>query len=211
MQLYGGLITHVKTDSMVVALTLDDGPTPGGTDAILTMLDSLDAVATFFVTGGALSQHLDHGRRLAEAGHALGNHSYSQSQMVFRSPTFMQEEIVSTDSLIREAGWTGVIPFRPPYGKRLFVLPRYLAQTNRNTFLWDIEPDSYPEVAAHADSIAAHVAHRVQPGSIILLHVMYQSRKQSLLAVPLVIKQLREKGYRFVTLPDLLNYGKGSV
>jgi chitin deacetylase len=134
-QLYGGLITRVETQAPLVALTLDDGPTPQGTDLTLALLDSLDVRATFFVTGQELERHLDHGRRIVEAGHALGNHSYSHRQMVLHSPAFVRHEVERTDSLIREAGWQGAIPFRPPCGKRLFVLPRYLHQTGQSTVL----------------------------------------------------------------------------
>lgn len=209
-QFYGGLITHVDTDSLFVALTLDDGPTPVGTEIALSVLDSLNAVATFFVTGGQLQQHMEWGKRIVDAGHSLGNHSFSHRQMVLHSSSFVEEEIVSTDSLIREAGWAGDIPFRPPYGKRLFVLPRYLNHTNRSTILWDIEPESYAEIAVSAENITQHVVERIQPGSIILLHVMYESRQESRLALPMIIKQLREKGYQFVTLQELLSKGPGT-
>ena len=210
-QFYGGLITHVKTDEPVVALTFDDGPNPEGTETTLAILDSLNTVATFFLTGNELERHMKYGRLIVESGHALGNHSYSHSQMVLRSPSFVRNEIVKTDSLIRVAGWHGEIPFRPPYAKRLFVLPRYLHQMKRNTYLWDIEPESYQEVAARAERIAAHVIDRVRPGSIILLHTMYPSREQSRQALPLIIEGLRKKGYEFVTLQQMLSHGEGAV
>ena len=203
-QLYGGLVTRANVDQRVVALTLDDGPTPEGTGAILPVLDSLGVRATFFVTGRDLANNPTDGRRIVQAGHALGNHSYSHRQMVLHSRAFVHREITQTDSLIRAAGWEGDIPFRPPYGKRLFVLPRYLHQTGRSTFLWDIEPESYGDVAGSAMDIADHVAERVQPGSIILLHVMYNSRHTSREAIPLIVKRLRKEGYRFVTLQALM-------
>ena len=210
-QLYGGLVTRVETDSPVVALTLDDGPNPKGTETTLAILDSLNVVATFFLTGHELEQHMKYGRLIVESGHALGNHSFSHSPMMLRSPSFVRGEIVKTDSLIRVAGWNGEIPFRPPYGKRLFVLPRYLHQTNRKTYLWDIEPESYREVAVSAERMALHVIDRARAGSIILLHTMYTSREQSRQALPLIIEGLREKGYEFVTLQELLSHGEGAV
>ena len=203
-QLYGELITRVETQTPLVALTLDDGPTPTGTRRTLALLDSLDVRATFFVTGRALERHPDHGRRIVEAGHALGNHSYSHRRMILRSRAFVRREVERTDSLIREAGWQGEIPFRPPYGKRLLVLPHYLHQTGRRTVLWDVEPESYREVAASAERIAAHVLDRVRPGSIVLLHVMYPSRAESQRALPLIVSGLRERGYGFVTVQELL-------
>lgn len=203
-QLYGGLVTRANVEQRLVALTLDDGPTPEGTEAILPILDSLGVKATFFVTGRELAQNPAYSRQIVEAGHALGNHSYTHSQMVLHSRDFVHREITQTDSLIRAAGWDGDIPFRPPYGKRLFVLPRYLHQTGRSTFLWDIEPESYTEVAENVTEITEHVAGRVRPGSIILLHVMYESRRTSREAIPHIVTRLREDGYRFVTLQELM-------
>jgi peptidoglycan/xylan/chitin deacetylase (PgdA/CDA1 family) len=203
-QLYGGLVTRVETEAPLVALTLDDGPTPAGTEATLALLDSLGIRATFFVTGRELEQHPGLGRRIVAAGHALGNHSYSHRQMVLHTPTFVRREVERTDSLIRAVGWQGTIPFRPPYGKRLFVLPRYLHHTGRSTVLWDVEPESYREVAASAERIAAHVVARVRPGSIVLLHVMYPSCAESRRALPLIVDGLRAQGYRFVTVQELL-------
>ncbi|WP_412069517.1 polysaccharide deacetylase family protein [Rubrivirga sp. IMCC43871] len=203
-QLFGGLVTRVETDQRVVALTFDDGPTPAGTDTVLPLLDSLGVRATFFVTGREMAAHPDEGRRLVDAGHALGNHSYSHRHMVFHTPGFVRRELEATDARIRAAGWEGDIAFRPPYGRRLAVLPWILRQAGRETLLWDVEPESFPAVAADPERIAEHVAARVRPGSIVLLHVMVASRATSREAVPLVVERLRAEGYRFVTVPELL-------
>jgi chitin deacetylase len=71
--------------------------------------------------------------------------------------------------------------------------------------MWDIEPDSYPDVAEESDRIVAHVRERAQPGSIILLHVMYPSRQTSQQAVRGIVETLRSDGYSFVTLSELLS------
>ncbi len=207
LQLYGGLITHAETTEKLVALTLDDGPTPAGTEATLALLDELGAPATFFLIGSDLAAHPELGRRIIEAGHQLANHSYSHQRMVLRSPAFVREEIEKTDTLIRLAGESDPIYFRPPYGSRLFVVPRYLYQAGRPTLLWDIEPDSIADISDDPEAMAAHVADRVRPGSIILLHVMYDSRLQSRAAIPLFVERLRQQGYRFVTLHELLSAG----
>jgi len=203
-QFFGGLVPRVETGERVVALTFDDGPTPAGTDALLPLLDSLGIAATFFVTGRELAAHPALGRRLIAAGHALGNHSYSHQRMVLRSPSFVRREVEETDRLIRAAGWHGAIPFRPPFGKRLLVLPWFLHRTGRTTVLWDVEPDSDADVGPRAEQIAEDAVRRVRPGSIVLLHAMYPSRAESRRAVPLIVRGLRARGYRFVTVPQLL-------
>lgn len=202
-QLFGTLVPRVDTDAPVVALTFDDGPTQEGTDRILPILDRLDVRATFFVTGSGLAESPELGRRLVEAGHALGNHAYSHQRMVAVTPSFVAREVEETDALIRATGWEGAIPFRPPYGKRLFVLPWYLERTGRVTVLWDVEPESYPEVAASAEAIAEHVVANARPGSIVLLHVMF-GNEASIEAVPMIVEGLRDKGLGFVTVQELM-------
>jgi chitin deacetylase len=190
---------------MTVALTFDDGPTPLATGEVLSILRHRQVKATFFVTGAELEQHLELGKEIVKEGHELGNHSYSHHRMVLKTPSFISDEIERTDRLIRSAGYEGPIHFRPPYSKKLVFLPYYLSKTNRKTIMCDIEPDSYPEVAADADKIVEYVANRVRPGSIILLHVMYKSREQSLRAVGGIIDRLQGEGYQFRTVAELLS------
>ncbi|HEV2861506.1 MAG TPA: polysaccharide deacetylase family protein [Pyrinomonadaceae bacterium] len=203
-QFFGRLVPRVNTSRKVVALTFDDGPAPGATDQIISALGGARVRATFFVTGAELERNMDEGRKLVAAGHELGNHSYSHRRMLFVTPSRVRQEVERTDELIRQAGYAGEITFRPPYGKKLFALPYYLSRTGRATVTWDVEPDSYPEVAADSDKIAEHVLTKARPGSIIILHVMYPSRAESLEAVPKIIEGLRARGYDFMTVTELL-------
>lgn len=204
IQLFGRIVHRVEAHRPVVALTFDDGPREEYVDGILSALAARGVRATFFVTGAELAANSALGRRLVESGHELGNHTWSHQRMVLKTPGFVREEIERTDEAIRTAGYRGLIYFRPPHGYKLVVLPWYLARTGRTTVTWDVEPDSYPRVAASAEGIASHVVERARPGSIILLHVWYRSRQTSRDAVPLVIDGLHRKGYRFVTVSELL-------
>lgn len=203
-QFFGQIIPRVSTTQKVVALTFDDGPTPDATDSILSVLDQQLVRATFFVTGAELDKHLAEGQKIVAAGHELGNHTYSHERMVLVTPSFVQQEIERTDQVIRAAGYQGEIHFRPPYGKKLFTLPYYLSRADRKTIMWDVEPDSYAEIAADSDKITEYVLSKTQPGSIIILHVMYHSRSESLKAVPKIIEGLRAQGYSFKTVSELL-------
>lgn len=203
-QFFGELIPRVETSQKIVALTFDDGPTANATDQILAILAEADVKATFFVTGAELEQNLDAGKKLVAAGHELGNHSYSHTRMVLVTPSFVRSEIETTDRLIRDAGYQGEILFRPPYGRKLFALPYFLSKSGRKSITWDVEPESYAEIGSDADKIAEHVLSKTSPGSIIILHVMYPNRRESLRAVKKIVDGLKAQGYSFKTVSHLL-------
>lgn len=203
-QLFGDIVDRVETTDSVVALTFDDGPTPEAAEIILSMLAENDVQATFFFNGSALLESPGLGRRFAEAGHELGNHTFSHRRMVLKSPGFIASEVERTDSLLRKAGASGTIHFRPPYGKKLALLPWYLSRRDRLTVMWDVEPDSDAAIGSDRARIVDHVRQEARPGSIILLHVMFDSRRESLAAVPGIIDALRQDGYDFVTVSELL-------
>ncbi len=203
-QLFGHLVAHGPRTTPAVALTFDDGPTQDPLDSLLATLAAHEVHATFFVTGRELAAAPEAARRLVHAGHELGNHTYSHRHMVLMSPRAIRDEIEATDSLIRLAGYTGPIYFRPPYGTKLLGLPWYLSRHHRTSVTWDVEPDSYREVSRTAEGIVRHVLARVGPGSIILLHPWYRSRGTSLAAVRPLLDSLQARGYRVVPLRELL-------
>lgn len=177
---------------------------PGYTDEVLSILEEYGISATFFVTGRETERHLEEAKKIVEAGHQLGNHSWSHSQMVLKSPGFVRTEIERTDRAIRKAGYEGTIYFRPPYGKKLLVLPLILNRQNRTSVTWDVEPESFPGIRDSARAIAAHIEQEVRPGSIILLHVMFESGRESRESLPTFIEDLKRKGYTFVTVSELI-------
>jgi len=201
-QSMGKLVPRIETSRKIVALTFDDGPSAEVTRPLLDMLEKEQVRATFFVTGAELEKNMDRGIRIVAAGHELGNHSYSHTRMVFVSPSFVKHEIERTDELIREAGHQSEIHFRPPYGKKLFVLPYYLSQAGRTTVTWGVEPDS--DADATAGEIARKAVEETRPGSIILLHVMYPNRIESYKSVGKIITDLKSRGYEFVTVSELM-------
>ncbi|HWM89106.1 MAG TPA: polysaccharide deacetylase family protein [Kofleriaceae bacterium] len=203
-QLFGDIVDRVETDDRVVALTFDDGPADGRTQEVLRILARHGVAATFFLIGRDIDANPEAARAIAAAGHQIGNHTYTHPRMVFLRPSTIRDEVERTETAIRRTGHRGPIVFRPPFGKKLFYLPYYLDQRGIKTIMWDVEPDSHPEVAATADGIVRHVVERVRPGSIILLHVMAASRETSFRAVEPMVVELERLGYRFVTVDQLL-------
>jgi peptidoglycan/xylan/chitin deacetylase (PgdA/CDA1 family) len=201
-QFFGDLVSSVETDKKQVAITFDDGPTEN-TQAILEALDELEIKATFFLCGIDIESRPEDAASIAEAGHGIGNHSYSHQRMILVSYSFCKEEIEKTDELIRSSGYSKEIYFRPPYFKKLFMLPLYLKNNDRITILGDIEPETALGFDASPEDIANYVLANVQNGSIILLHPMYNS-DAVLAALKIIVEELRSQGYTFCTVEELL-------
>ena len=86
----------------------------------------------------------------------------------------------------------------------------FLKGRNQVSITWDIEPESYVELSSNAQDIASHISERAHPGSIILLHVMYNQREESRKSLPIFIEELQKQGYSFVTIDELVRQGKKS-
>lgn len=198
-QFFGGLTYQAETEEKVIALTFDDGPTKN-VDQLLPLLDEYKAKATFFLIGNEIEKHPEEAIKLVEAGHQIGNHTYSHKRMVLKWPSFIEEEIEKTDELIRNIGYEEEIDFRPPYGKKLVGLPYYLNKHNKETIMWSLDPETY---YTSVDEKINYVMEDIKPGSIILLHPMYDQTGGTLQVVETILKELTDEGYRFVTVDEL--------
>ncbi|MED3786725.1 polysaccharide deacetylase family protein [Peribacillus frigoritolerans] len=198
-QVFGGLTDNVETNEKVVALTFDDGPSKN-VNEILPLLAKYDVKATFFLIGNEIEKYPEEAGKIAEAGHQIGNHTYSHRRMVFKSPSYIKEEIEKTDKLIQNAGYKGEIDVRPPNGKKIIGLPYYLNKNDRETITWDLEPDSYYTTAS--DKVK-YVKESIKPGSIILMHPMYDDTGKELQAIEGILRELTNEGYTFVTVNEL--------
>lgn len=199
-QVDGEIVSRVETDDKVVALTFDDGPSA---DAVLAPLTSRGVPATFFVIGKEARRERAVMRRLVRGGHEIGNHTWSHPRMVFVSTDEVAEQVESTDRAIRDSGYTGPVTFRPPYGKKLITLPRYLAAHDRRTITWDVAAEEFGPGATQAtDELVEGTIDATRPGSIILLHP-WNGRTATQEAIGPIIDGLLAKGYRFVTVSEL--------
>lgn len=203
-QFFGGLTSRVETNEKVIALTFDDAPTQYS-DEILQLLKEKEVTATFYVIGQNIEQMPEEAKRIVEAGHEIGNHSYTHKRMVLKTPSFIENEIEKTNKLIRDIGYTGEITFRPPYGKKLVLLPWYLKQQNMKSIMCDVEPDTY--FAGDAKKMIQYTLEHTKPGSIILLHPFCGEQcEANREALPVIIDELKKDGYRFITVSELLQY-----
>jgi peptidoglycan/xylan/chitin deacetylase (PgdA/CDA1 family) len=127
--------------------------------------------------------------------------------LLFRTLPDIANEIERTNALIKSAGYKGEITMRPPYGKKLFILPWYLNQNKIKTIMCDVEPDTYFQ--GKSDEMVKYVLENTKPGSIIVIHPFCEGLCQSDRdALPQIIEGLKAKGFRFVTVTELLEYRK---
>jgi peptidoglycan-N-acetylglucosamine deacetylase len=183
-----------------VALTFDDGPGPH-TAEFLDVLESAGGKATFYVVGDRVRGQEDVLRRLAAAGHEIGNHSMTHPELAWR-PVAAYREIRRTNAMIHRA--TGHAPrvFRAPFARisaRLVLTARLAGLT---TVGWDV--DSRDWSAPGVDVIIDTVLASVRGGSIVLLHDGPGPRAQTLAALPGILAGLSERSYRLVTTSQVL-------
>ena len=143
-------------------------------------------------------------RSLIVSGQEIGNHSSRHGRLIFVSTATVRRELEAADAVIREAGFAGRITFRPPQARKLLSLPWVLWRDRRTTVMWDLAPDS-PSPAGDAAAMARDVADRVRPGSIIQLRPWHPGNVATREALPLILSELRARGYGFVTVSELLD------
>ena len=179
-----------------VALTFDDGPSPKYTPLLLDGLKERNVRATFFLLGKNVKENQELVQRMQAEGHLLGNHTYNHVQLNKIPETTARQEILKTNNEIYEA--TGKYPeyMRPPYGawkKNMELCVEMLP------VFWDI--DTLDWKSQNVDAILKAAGEEPEDGSIILMHDEYQTSVEAAL---LLIDRLREKGYEFVTVDELI-------
>lgn len=205
VQMFGDIITNVSVDERAVALTFDDGPSSRFTPLLLDALG--DTPATFFLVGEDIEANPEAAAAIVAAGHEIGNHSWDHPRMVLMSPSAVRAQIEDTDAAIRALGYDGPIQFRPPFGKKLVVLPWVLSRMGRASLMWSLEPDTELGVDASADALADYVLEQAAAGDIILLHGMFSTNAATRAALPAIIEGLRDRGFSIVTVSQLIEIG----
>jgi peptidoglycan/xylan/chitin deacetylase (PgdA/CDA1 family) len=202
--LVGEIICRVETDKPLVALTFDDGPTEQGVGFALAALRAGGARGTFFLIGRDVGDRPHLVRRIVAEGHEVANHSLTHRVMIGRSPGFYDKEIGETHRRLVAAGAPPPNLFRPPYGKKLWGLPAAARRHGYRMVMIDVEEPLVEDPRVYAE----RVVREAKPGSILLMHLMYRANGTAREALPLVIKGLRERGFRIVTVGELLAAGR---
>jgi peptidoglycan/xylan/chitin deacetylase (PgdA/CDA1 family) len=189
------------SDTKTIALTFDDGPWPGQTNAILDVLKANGVPATFFLVGGRATLYPDLVRREAAEGQLIGSHTLGHRGLAGLTPAQVHVQIGHGGDRI--ARITGVQPvwFRPPYGAMTGIAWREVRDRGLRVVNWDV--DSLDWRQPGAKQIAANVLAAARPGSIVLMHDGGGDRSQTVAALPEIITGLKAQGYVFVTVQDM--------
>lgn len=183
-------------DSKKIALTFDDGPHPYYTEQLLDGLKDRDVKVTFFVLGKHAEQYPDLVQRMSEEGHLIGNHTYSHMQLNKRNSEAFKEELVKTSELIEELTGQEVQYVRPPYGT---WNKSFESELNMFPVLWNIDPLDWS--SSNVSGIVRKVTSKAKENAIILMHDEYDTTVTAALQI---IDELKEQGYEFVTVEELL-------
>jgi peptidoglycan/xylan/chitin deacetylase (PgdA/CDA1 family) len=186
-----------------VSLTFDDGPDPTYTPAVLDVLAREHVQATFFMIGYRAAMYPDIVKRTYLAGHDVENHSFNHADFTKLKPADMESQIAMTQSAIVAAGVPAPTMFRPPYGARNDTVK---AHVHMPQVLWNV--DTLDWKTTDPNKVAANASGPVLPGSIVLMHSVHAVDAA---ALPMVIEQIRAKGYHIVPISQLLNIPAGAT
>jgi peptidoglycan-N-acetylglucosamine deacetylase len=193
----------VPAGEKVIALTFDDGPWPETTEKILATLKQEKIKATFYMIGQPLKSFPEIGKKVLADGHVIANHTLHHWYHKM-SPLVAQREIEDTQKIIKEVLNVETAYFRPPGGVLTNGLVAYAQKQGQSVNMWSVDSnDSHPKRPSPEAMIKTVVA-QATPGGIVLMHDGGGSHDNTAKAVPQIIAQLRAQGYRFVTVPELL-------
>jgi len=187
-----------------IALTFDDGPNAYVTAQILDILKKENVHATFFVVGKKLDATAFLLRRMVEEGHEIGNHTYSHSPITWINDEKLANELKKTSLLITKYASREVNLFRPPHGRLTKAKQKIVSQRGYHTIMWTVNADDFYHTQGGmrtANSIANKVDRGVVGGDIVLMH---DNSQQIIEALPMIIKNLKRRGFRFVTVSNMI-------
>jgi peptidoglycan/xylan/chitin deacetylase (PgdA/CDA1 family) len=188
-------------EEKVIALTFDDGPWPISTVQVLDILKQNQIKATFFVTGQNVKNYPDLLKQESAEGHIIGNHTWHHRYQ-FLNPQAAANEIDNTAELIYQIAGVKTNLFRPPGGFMHNKVTAYARNSNYAIVLWSSDSVDYSRPAI--PKLINNVFKDAKPGGIVLMHDGGGNRSKTVQALPEIIASFRKRGYRFVTVPELL-------
>lgn len=196
--------TYLEVDAPYVALTFDDGPNPETTPKLLKILADRHVKATFFMLGNRAVQAPEVVKAVAAAGHEIGNHSWSHPQLTKLPVAGADKQVEDTSGLLEQITGTKPVLMRPPYGSMSPSLQAHLYEKYGLTqIFWSVDPLDWK--VRDPQSVYDQIMKQVRPGAIILAHDIHPT---TVAAMPRVIDALIAKGYKIVTVSELIAHGR---
>lgn len=198
--------SSVHVDGPYIAMTFDDGPDAVLTPRLLDILKERHIHATFFVLGQRVQEHPEILQRAVAEGHEIGNHSWDHPQLTKLAEGGLQHQMGDTSAIIKQAIGHTPILMRPPYGATNPRLNRaFEKEYGMKVILWSVDPFDWknpgPKVVESRILSGWKESGGAKPGAIILSHDIH---KGTIEAMPETIDALLAKGYKFVTVSELL-------
>ncbi|MDZ8184853.1 MAG: polysaccharide deacetylase family protein [Nostoc sp. ChiSLP02] len=184
-----------------IALTFDDGPWPESTKQVLDILKSNNIKATFFVVGQNLKNYPELGKEIVAQGHVIANHTWHHWYHFFNQQAAAFEIDRTTDLIYQVTGVKTTL-FRPPGGMMHNGLVAYAKGQKYTIVMWSADSIDYKQPAV--PKLINNVIKDSKPGGIVLMHDGGGNRSKTVQALPEIISNFRKQGYRFVTVPELL-------
>ncbi|MEH2365307.1 polysaccharide deacetylase family protein [Nostoc sp.] len=185
----------------VIALTFDDGPWPESTGEVLDILKKNQIKGTFFLIGQNVKNYPGLVKREIAEGHVIGNHTWHHWYQ-FLNPQAAAYEIDHTADLIYQVTGIKTNLFRPPGGIMHNGVASYARNSKYAIIRWSSDSVDYSRPAV--PKLINNVFRRAKPGGIVLMHDGGGNRSKTVQALPEIIANFRKQGYRFVTIPELL-------
>jgi peptidoglycan/xylan/chitin deacetylase (PgdA/CDA1 family) len=202
------VIWRVETDRKLIALTLDDGPVPDYTTRFLDMLQDKKVRATFCLIGRHALAHPDLVARQRSLGHELENHSETHADLGKASVAAATREVVRGAQIVEQVSGRRPQFFRPPRGMVSGAALAAAGRVHADVLMWSLQ---LHEPTMTVQQNVDHVLTNIAPGTILLAHdARHRSidRRIGLAALPVIIDGLRDRGYEFVTMSELVAAGR---
>jgi peptidoglycan-N-acetylglucosamine deacetylase len=205
-QWFGRTFPGGMRGSKQIALTYDDGPNDPHTLKLLDVLAKHNVRATFFMIGRYVQQRPDIARAVAQAGHVIGNHTFTHPLLIFESEARTRTQLLQCRSALQDAIGEHSNLFRPPFGGRRPATLRIARELGLQTVMWNVT--GYDWNALHAAVIEKRVARQMHGGDLILLHdgghrAMGADRAQTVIATDNLIRRYKDQRYEFVTVEEM--------
>ncbi len=198
----GMVYSSKKNDRMMIALTFDDGPHPRYTPEILDILHEYNICATFFAVGENAENYPEIIERCQKEGHEIANHTYSHKDLSKDTYDDICQEVKAAEDIIYENLDVRTKLLRPPGGLYGKTVIKAAAALDYTLVLWTVDTKDWAHTPS--DKIAEKVLGYVKPGDIILMHDFIGKDSPTPDALRKMIPELLDRGYRFVTVSELL-------